>query len=78
MSAKKFVGQVVSTKMQSTVVVAVDASKRHPIYNKIMKRTKKIKAHVGEKYQLGDKVEIVETKPYAKQVSFKVSGKVTK
>lgn len=78
MSAKKFIGQIVSTKMMSTVVVSVDASKRHPIYNKLIKITKKLKVHADEKYQVGDVVEIVETKPFSKQVAFKVTGKVTK
>jgi small subunit ribosomal protein S17 len=78
MSAKKFVGQVVSNSMVSTVVVSIDASRRHPIYKKMIKLTKKLKAHTTDKYQVGDVVEIVETRPFSKQVAFKVVGKVTK
>ncbi len=78
MSVKKFIGQVVSTKMVGTVVVAVDASKRHPVYRKMIKITKRIKAHTTDKYAVGDLVEIQETKPFSKEVAFKVVGKVTK
>jgi len=76
MSTKKFVGEVVSNKMKSTVVVLVDNSKRHPIYGKIVKRTKRFKAHSDFGCMVGDKVEIVETKPCSKQVSFKVLRKL--
>lgn len=77
MSGRTFVGKVVSNKMQSTVVVLIDVSKRHPFYSKLVKRHKKIKAHADEKYEIGDIVKIVETRPYAKSVSFKVLEKVS-
>ena len=76
MSVKKFVGKVVSNKMVSTIVVAVEIPKRHPIYHKLIKNTKRIKAHVDAPVELGSVVEIVETKPYSKRVAFKVLGKV--
>ena len=58
------VGKVVSTKMQKTIVVAVESRVRHPLYGKFMKRTTKFKVHdelntAGE----GDTVEIMETRP---------------
>lgn len=76
MSVKTFTGKVVSTKMVSTVVVAVELPKRHPIYNKLIKNTKRLKVHADEPVELGSLVEIAETKPYAKQVAFKVIRKV--
>lgn len=75
MSAKKFVGTVVSNKMVSTVVVAVEMPKRHPIYHKLIKNTKRIKAHTEKVLEPGATVEIIETRPYSKQVSFKVLEK---
>ena len=76
MSVKKYVGKVVSTKMQSTVVVAVELPKRHPIYNKLIKNTKKLKVHCDLPVELGAVVEVIETKPYSKQVAFKILREV--
>ena len=76
MSVKKYVGKVVSAKMQATVVVAVELPKRHPIYNKLTKNTKRLKAHCDMPVELGAVVEVVETKPYSKQVAFKVEREV--
>ena len=55
------VGKVVSDKMDKTMVVAVEDSVKHPLYKKIVKRTKKLKAH-DEKNEckIGDRVEIIE------------------
>jgi small subunit ribosomal protein S17 len=72
MSVKKFAGKIVSNKMMGTVVVAIELPKRHPIYGKMIKNTKRIKAHTDEAYMLGAEVEIVETSPFSKEVSFKV------
>lgn len=60
-------GIVVSAKMDKTVVVAVIDSKKHPIYNKVVKSTKKYKAHdEGNICGVGDTVEIQETRPLSK------------
>ena len=61
---KTRVGVVVSDKMDKTSVVAVKDSVQHPLYKKIMKRTVKFKAH-DEKNEcgVGDRVEIMETRP---------------
>ena len=61
---KTRVGVVVSDKMDKTIVVAVKDSVQHPLYKKIMKRTVKFKAH-AEKNEcgVGDRVEIMETRP---------------
>ena len=61
------VGKVVSDKMDKTIVVAIEDNVRHPKYGKIIKRTVKIHAH-DEKNEcgVGDKVEIMETRPLSK------------
>ena len=72
-------GKVVSDKMDKTVVVAVDTPRRHPIYNKTIRRAVKYKAH-DEKNQchLGDTVRIVETRPLSKDKRWRVAEIVTK
>ncbi len=72
MSKRILKGKIVSDKMQKTVVVAVDMSKRHPIYKKIVKNTKRIKARNETKAKLNDIVTIEESAPFSKQVSWKV------
>ena len=60
-------GKVVSNKMDKTIVVAVEDSYRHPLYNKIIKRTVKRKAHDEENVcGIGDRVRIMETRPLSK------------
>ncbi len=60
-------GKAVSTKMKDTVVVAVTNLKSHPKYRKVIKVTKKYKAHhVGNEIKTGDTVFIEETKPISK------------
>ena len=66
------VGLVESTKMQKTIVVKVKSLVKHPLYKKLIKRSKKIKAHDEIGVNVGDKVKIVETKPISKDVNFKV------
>lgn len=64
---KTQVGKVVSDKMDKTIVVAVEDSVKHPLYNKIVKRTVKLKAH-DEKNEcgVGDRVRVMETRPLSK------------
>jgi len=64
---KTRIGRVTSDKMDKTVVVAVETSVRHPLYNKIIKRTYKLKAH-DEKNEcgIGDRVRVMETRPLSK------------
>ncbi|MBQ7187369.1 MAG: 30S ribosomal protein S17 [Ruminococcus sp.] len=64
---KTRVGKVVSDKMDKTIVVAIEDNVRHPLYKKIIKRTFKLKAH-DEKNEcgIGDKVEVMETRPLSK------------
>ena len=64
---KTAVGRVVSNKMDKTVVVAIQDSVKHPIYNKVIKRTVKRKAHDEENQcTVGDRVRIMETRPLSK------------
>src|SRR5436305_11530 len=67
-------GTVVSDKMQKTVVVAVESTKRHRLYNKTLKRTKRYKAHDENNLcKLGDRVRIVETRPLSKEKRWRVA-----
>jgi len=72
MSAKSFVGQVVSDKMERTVVVVVDSFRHHPRYHKRYRVRRKFKADDRLGTKVGDKVEIVETKPFSKEKSWRV------
>ena len=66
-------GRVVSDKMQKTVVVAIERRVKHPVYGKMMTRTKKLKAHDEENSaKLGDTVRIMETRPLSKDKRFRV------
>ncbi len=65
---KHLVGRVTSDKMQKTVVVSVETLKRHPLYNKVIRRTTKYKAHnPGDTARLGDLVQIVESQPLSRE-----------
>lgn len=64
---KTRVGTVVSDKMDKTIVVAIADHVKHPLYNKIIKRTIKFKAHdENNEAGVGDKVKIMETRPLSK------------
>ncbi|MGN0586185.1 MAG: 30S ribosomal protein S17 [Oscillospiraceae bacterium] len=64
---KTRVGKVVSNKMDKTIVVAITDSVKHPLYKKIIKRTIKFKAHdENNTCNIGDRVEIMETRPISK------------
>lgn len=74
---REFIGRVVSTKLNKTVVVAVDHVFQHPLYRKSMKRTRKFQAHNTElSLNVGDFVKIVETKPISKLKHFQVKEKI--
>ena len=70
---KSMIGTVVSDKMDKTVVVAVEDSYAHPIYKKTVKRTYKLKAHDEENScKVGDRVEVMETRPLSKDKRFRI------
>ncbi len=60
-------GKVISDKMDKTIVVAVQDNVKHPLYNKIVKRTYKLKAHdENNECGIGDTVKVMETRPLSK------------
>ena len=64
---KTVIGKVVSDKMDKTIVVAVEDSVKHKLYNKIVKRTVRFKAHdENNECGKGDRVKIMETRPLSK------------
>ena len=70
---KTRVGIVVSDKMDKTVVVAIYDNVKHPLYNKIVKRTVKVKAHdEANTCHVGDKVMLMETRPLSKDKRWRV------
>ena len=70
---KSRVGYVVSDKMDKTVVIAIEDNVKHPVYGKIIKRTLKVHAHdEANACGVGDKVEIMETRPLSKTKRWRV------
>lgn len=66
-------GVVVSDKQDKTVVVSVERQVMHPVYKKIVKRSKKFAAHdENNQFKVGDTVSIVESKPYSKTKTWTV------
>ncbi len=64
---KTRIGKVTSDKMDKTIVVAIEENVRHPLYKKIVKKTYKLKAHdENNECGIGDKVEVMETRPLSK------------
>lgn len=70
MPKKMFKGIIVSDKMKKTVVVAVEMPKKHPLYNKEIKNTRKFKARNEIEAKTGDTVYIEESRPFSKEVSW--------
>jgi len=67
-------GRVVSDKMDKTVTVLVERKVKHPLYDKVIRRSKKYHAHDENKeFHPGDLVEIEETRPLAKTKAWRVS-----
>ena len=66
-------GKVVSDKMDKTIVVAVQDNVKHPLYNKIVKRTYKLKAHdENNECGIGDTVKVMETRPLSRDKSWRL------
>ena len=64
---KTLVGEVVSTKMQKTIVVSVDRKKSHPLYERVVARSKRFYAHDEQNTaHVGDVVRIEETRPMSR------------
>ena len=72
-SRKTRIGMVVSDKMQKTVVVSIERRVQHPVYGKMVRRTKKLKAHDEQnEAKTGDTVRIMETRPLSKDKRWRV------
>jgi len=73
MSNKIYIGEVVSDKMNKTVVVSINRLSQHPKYKKTIKRMTKLKAHDEDnKCHIGDTVRIMETRPFSKEKKWMV------
>ena len=60
-------GKVTSDKMDKTITIAIEDHVKHPLYNKIVKRTYKLKAHdENNECKIGDTVKVMETRPLSK------------
>ena len=75
MPKKTLNGIVVSDKPNKTITVMVERKYQHPILKKVMKARKKYNAHdEGNKFKIGDKVSIKESRPFSKNKKFEVIG----
>ena len=76
-AAKRFLtGRVVSDKMDKTVTVLIERKVKHPLYGKVITRSKKYHAHdENNTHKVGDKVKIVECRPISKTKSWRVVTK---
>lgn len=67
------IGKVVSDKMDKTIVVSVETYKKHPLYHKRIRYTKKFKAHdENNQAKIGDTVKIMETRPLSKDKRYRL------
>lgn len=74
---KNIIGKVVSTKMAQTAVVAIERQTIHPLYKKIIRRTKRVKVHSEDgSLKVGDMVKIASTRPLSKEKHFKLVAKI--
>jgi len=70
---KTLEGIVTSNKMEKTITVSVEDNVMHPLYKKVTKKTKKYKVHdENNECGIGDKVEIMETRPISKDKRFRL------
>ena len=75
-SRRRMTGVVTSNKMQKTVVVEITRSYRHPLYKKVVHRSKRVKAHDEIGCQIGDEVQIVESRPLSRDKRWAVESVV--
>ena len=77
MPKRILIGTVVSDRTDKTVVVKVERKVKHPLYGKIIRRSKKYHAHdEANEYKAGDTVRIEETRPISKTKTWKVLDRV--
>lgn len=78
-NTRTLVGRVVSDKMEKTVTVLVERKVKHPVYGKVLVRSKKYHAHnEGNSAKAGDLVEIAETRPVSKTKAWAVTSVLEK
>mgnify|MGYP003454449996 FL=1 len=78
-SKRTLIGRVVSDKMEKTVTVLVERKVKHPMYGKVMVRSKKYHAHnEGNSAKAGDLVEIIETRPVSRTKTWAVTSVLQK
>jgi small subunit ribosomal protein S17 len=70
---RRLTGHVVSNKMDKTVIVVVERTRRHPLYGKVVRVSKRYKAHdETNACQVGDEVRLIESRPYSKDKHYRV------
>ncbi|MBR1731285.1 MAG: 30S ribosomal protein S17 [Ruminococcus sp.] len=70
---KTAIGRVVSDKMDKTIVVLIEDSVKHPLYNKVVKRSRRLKAHdENNEAKIGDRVKVMETRPLSKDKRYRL------
>jgi small subunit ribosomal protein S17 len=78
-SRRRLQGTVVSNKMDKSVVVLVESAKPHRLYGKVVRTTKKYMAHdENNELQIGDEVQIVESRPLSKQKRWAVETVISR
>jgi small subunit ribosomal protein S17 len=75
---RRMTGVVTSNKMTKTVVVEITRVYRHPLYRKVVHASKRVKAHDEIGCQIGDKVQIVETRPLSRDKRWVVENVIKK
>ena len=73
---RRIVGKVTSNKMTKTVVVEIVRKFRHPLYKKVVYSSKRVKAHDEIGCQIGDSVQIVESRPYSRDKRWVVESMI--
>ena len=71
-------GTVVSDRMQKTAVVAAESLERHPVYKKLIRRTRRFKADNELGAQVGDRVRLVESRPISKEKRWRIIEVISK
>ncbi len=75
---RRMQGVVKSNKMMKTVVVEITRTFRHPLYQKVVHSSKRVKANDELGCQIGDEVQIIESKPFSKEKKWSVERIITK
>lgn len=76
---KERVGTVVSDKMQKTITVQIERSKKHKLYGKRVKRNSRLKVHdENNECNIGDEVKIIETRPLSKTKRWRLAEIIRK